>query len=315
MNSAVYVDNLIGELKGQVTNGGIPLSDACWDLCLACVGWPYVYSAWGALCTPSERRKRFKMCPTHETIKTKCKAFDNGDCSGCAWYMNGEQTRCTDCRGFTDWILKMLCGFDLYGDTVSAQWNHKDNWCIKGTIGVDPIPRNVLVNVFVKKNGSWTHTGFWFNGATCESSSNVQYFAKASSKWTHWAVAKCFENVSNGNGGDENVSTPVETKCPTLKKGSKGDWVTLLQTKLLTRGYSLPKYGADGDFGAETEKAVKQFQKDNGLNADGIVGEKTWGILNGTVEPVSYYTVTVQHTTKAVADEIVKKYGGTITEE
>ena len=33
-----------------------------------------------------------------------------------------------------------------------------------------------------------------------------------------------------------------------------------LQTDLMKLGYALPKYGADGDYGAETEKAVKQFQ-------------------------------------------------------
>jgi len=34
-----------------------------------------------------------------------------------------------------------------------------------------------------------------------------------------------------------------------------------------------------GSFGAATEKAVKEFQKQNGLVVDGIVGEKTWGSL------------------------------------
>ena len=115
------------------------------------------------------------MCPTHTTIKTKCKAFENGICSGCQWYPGGQKTRCFDCRGFVDWVYKQY-GFDLYGDTCSVQWNHKENWCAKGQIGVDPIPQNVLVNVFIKKDNKWTHTGFYFKGATCECSSGVQYF-------------------------------------------------------------------------------------------------------------------------------------------
>ena len=49
-----------------------------------------------------------------------------------------------------------------------------------------------------------------------------------------------------------------------LKKGSKGEEVKQLQTKL--------GLVADGDFGSGTEKAVKEWQTKNGLIADGVVG-------------------------------------------
>ena len=318
MNTADYVDSRIEELKQQVANGGIPLSDACWETALLCIEWAYVYSAWGAYCTPTERRKRFAMCPTHTTIKTKCKAFENGICSGCQWYPGGKKTRCFDCRGFVDWVLKQY-GFDLYGDTCSVQWNHKENWCAKGQIGVDPIPQNVLVNVFIKKDNKWTHTGFYCKGATCECSSGVQYFnPMKKNRWTHWAVAMCFEKELNLPAKEPEKEKPVsnETKYPTLRKGNKGDWVAILQQKLILAGYSLPKYGVDRDFGNETLNAVKAFQKANGLTADGVVGEKTWSKLNNVIsEPVKLYTVTIKGNTKEVAEEIQAKYGGVITEE
>jgi peptidoglycan hydrolase-like protein with peptidoglycan-binding domain len=60
---------------------------------------------------------------------------------------------------------------------------------------------------------------------------------------------------------------------PTLRRGSKGDAVKFLQERLSLMGYSLV---IDGEFGAKTEAAVKQFQKDRGLTVDGIVGPKTW---------------------------------------
>jgi len=53
-----------------------------------------------------------------------------------------------------------------------------------------------------------------------------------------------------------------------LKRGSKGSHVKELQTAL--------KLSADGIFGADTELAVRRFQSENGLTADGIVGTKTW---------------------------------------
>lgn len=60
-----------------------------------------------------------------------------------------------------------------------------------------------------------------------------------------------------------------------LKKGCKGDDVKELQKKLMSLGYKLPRYGADGDFGKETDKYVRQFQVDKKLKADGIVGKNT----------------------------------------
>ena len=62
--------------------------------------------------------------------------------------------------------------------------------------------------------------------------------------------------------------------CPTLKKGTTGNITKLLQEKLVSLGYNTN--GIDGVFGVGTEKAVMSFQKNNGLVADGIVGQNTW---------------------------------------
>jgi len=312
----------VSKLIEQLTAGGVPLSEAAWQTALACVGWSYVYSAWGAECTPSERRKRFGMCPSHTTIKTKCKAFDGGTCSGCQWYPDGKRTRCYDCRGFTDWILKQF-GFDLYGDTCGAQWNHKDNWCVKGQFGTDPVPQNVLVNVFIYKDGKFTHTGFYYNGATCECSSGVQYFnPMKKNRWTHWAVAKCFasgweapkpqkEPEKQPEKGQQTVSRP------TIRKGNKNKYVKEAQEKLIQLGYNLGICGADGDFGTATEAAVKQFQRDHGLTADGVVGPKTWAALDAAEKPEKEpeYTVTIKHMKKDKAEELIRLYGGEMSAE
>ncbi|MGL5616440.1 MAG: peptidoglycan-binding protein [Sarcina sp.] len=65
-----------------------------------------------------------------------------------------------------------------------------------------------------------------------------------------------------------------------LKLGDRGPAVKELQEKLITRGYSVGAYGADGDFGQGTYDAVVRFQRDNGLDADGVVGSKTMYALN-----------------------------------
>lgn len=69
--------------------------------------------------------------------------------------------------------------------------------------------------------------------------------------------------------------------CPTVKKGAKGNITKWIQKRLISLGYSCGSSGADGDFGSGTEKAVKNFQKANGLTADGIVGKDTWKKLLG----------------------------------
>lgn len=66
-----------------------------------------------------------------------------------------------------------------------------------------------------------------------------------------------------------------------LRKGSKGNNVKAMQLLLMAYGYKLPLYGADSDFGSETEKAVRAFQKDKGLSVDGICGPDTWEELLG----------------------------------
>ena len=60
-----------------------------------------------------------------------------------------------------------------------------------------------------------------------------------------------------------------------LKLGSKGNEVKLLQEKLNLK--------ADGIFGPLTEEAVKDFQRSNGLEVDGIVGNNTLSKLNLSV--------------------------------
>jgi hypothetical protein len=60
-----------------------------------------------------------------------------------------------------------------------------------------------------------------------------------------------------------------------LRRGMRGEDVKHLQEDLMTLGYKLPKYGADTDFGAETEAAVRKFQKDNALVIDGVAGNAT----------------------------------------
>lgn len=75
-----------------------------------------------------------------------------------------------------------------------------------------------------------------------------------------------------------------------VEKGMSGTDVQNVQYMLINSGYM--SGGADGVFGSSTESAVRQFQADHGLEADGIVGDQTLAALSGnsgSSSPVGYY--------------------------
>lgn len=82
----------------------------------------------------------------------------------------------------------------------------------------------------------------------------------------------------------QSVSQPAQSASstndlPTLRKGSKGEPVRALQALLILRGQKLATYGADGDFGSETNIALRAYQKLKGLTVDGICGSDDWKTL------------------------------------
>ena len=71
-------------------------------------------------------------------------------------------------------------------------------------------------------------------------------------------------------------TTAIVTRA-TIKRGSRGEDVVYLQKQLAVLGYSIGNI--DGIFGVKTLEAVKAFQAENSLAADGIVGTNTWNKL------------------------------------
>ena len=69
-------------------------------------------------------------------------------------------------------------------------------------------------------------------------------------------------------GADDGTTEDIMDDIGVLRRGSKGDGVKLMQEAL---GVS-----ADGDFGPGTERALKKWQSQNGLVADGIAGPATF---------------------------------------
>lgn len=87
------------------------------------------------------------------------------------------------------------------------------------------------------------------------------------------------ETADNGNEEEDSPNIPTLSRYLKLTNPyMKGNDVISLQKKLLARGYSVVG-SADGIFGKKTDAGVRQFQADQGLVVDGVVGPKTWSAL------------------------------------
>lgn len=68
----------------------------------------------------------------------------------------------------------------------------------------------------------------------------------------------------------------------------KGDIIrvnaTAAQVQIALKKAGYYEGAIDGKIGANTKNAIVQFQKDNGLKADGVIGRQTWEKLSAFVE-------------------------------
>lgn len=235
------------------------------------MGYPYVFGALGEMCTPQTRGRRVNS--SHPTIKSKCQVLSGkaSTCEGCPY----KGARMFDCRGFT-WYLLQQVGVSISNVGATTQWKTA-SWAQRGEIKAMP---DVVCCVFKHDSatGKMAHTGLHIGGGVIIHCSHDVEEGKITDRgWTHYAIPKGLyteEELARAEG----VKT-VET----LKTGSRGEAVRLLQTRLNELGFSCGK--ADGIFGAKTKAAVIAFQYAEGLQADGIAGVATQAALLNALTP------------------------------
>lgn len=84
-----------------------------------------------------------------------------------------------------------------------------------------------------------------------------------------------FDYIAKGiQNNDADAIYGIE--LPMLARGAIGPDVLILQKMLIGNGFSCGRTKADGQFGGNTEQAVKDFQKSRSILVDGIVGKQTW---------------------------------------
>ena len=76
----------------------------------------------------------------------------------------------------------------------------------------------------------------------------------------------------------DGIIGPLTTKAVNnnmVRNFTVGEFAKWVQERLIAKGYSLNEFGVDGRYGNESEKKVKEFQANCGIDVDGIVGVNT----------------------------------------
>ena len=227
-----------------------------------------------------------------------------------------------DCSGLFRWAFLKL-GSDIHhgSDTIFRKYCSQKGELSKGkrTDGGYLKPGTA---VFVWNGDNYSHIGLYIGDGTVIEAAGTQSGVCTSKvtagKWTHWGELTGVDYSNCNTPVPDPVPAPDPQKeYPTIKKGSKGEVVKTLQRWLIDLGYDLGKWGADGDFGSQTEKAVKAFQKANGIEDDGVVGQKTWAKLLADPKPAPAvtYEVTVTGLTREEAELLANTYPGSTIKE
>lgn len=220
----------------------------------------------------------------------------NGPKQGYAW-----------CNVFIDWCFYKALGLDRARELLigfSAGCTQDYNWFkSKGQIVSEPQIGDLVffgdishIGIIENVDNERIYTIEGNTSNAAELIVNGGQVAKKSylktSKYIYgYARPKYNEEGQAINENKEENKTEQQITYLLIKKGSKGNLVRIAQEKLIVKGYKLPIYGCDGDFGTETETAVKELQRDAEIAVDGIIGNDTWGVLNSDfVKPITSYS-------------------------
>lgn len=176
-----------------------------------------------------------------------------------------------DCSGMFVWAYKQLGGSIYHGsNTIWNKYCSKQGKLQNGQ-RCDGIALRPGTAVFLLNDTGRHHIGLYVGGGVCIEAKGTKWgvVTSASNHWDEW-----------GELADVDYSMMPEEVIPmgrpTLRRGDRGDEVRELQEMLDQCNYVIK---ADGIFGANTEAAVKGFQRGEGLTVDGVVGPKTWEAL------------------------------------
>lgn len=203
------------------------------------------------------------------------------------WRENAE--RVWDCNGLAEGYYK-----DMTGSSINTRArNNYSEWCSPKGTGVIPAEYRVPGAAVFKKSSYIHHVGFLVEPVKRGAPEGDWYIIEArgvmygvvrsklsAGGWNCWGLMTKYFDYS---GAEENAPKEAPLGGRLLKNGCVGNDVRALQEMLIRLGYELPS-GADGEFGEETEEALRSLQAALDVFADGEYGAETHAALMAELE-------------------------------
>ena len=231
------------------------------------VGRPYWYGTYGQTATEELYNGKKKQYPKYYTATDFSKQYGQRvhDCSGLIeGYMMSETP---------DTPPKYKSKYDYTANGLRAACKEKGD--------IDTLPEIPGVCVFYDG-----HVGVYIgNGEVIEARGHSYGVVKtklSARGWKWWGKHPQIEYVTAAQPDSKPVTDYTDVPLPTIRPGASGTAVKRVQAILNSLGYKNlagNPLTVDGDYGSVTEKRIREFQSSNGLTADGIIGQKTWGKL------------------------------------
>lgn len=140
------------------------------------------------------------------------------------------------------------------------------------------------------------YAGVAFDVGQTLSSADRRAIHSAATKTGAWGYVEPLSQTPTWVHFDRRYGTPAcsgtTSGYPTLRRGSRGCYVMILQDALSTLGY-VTGSRIDGAFGSRTEDALRGYQRRMGLAADGVCGCNSWKSISSAVLGVGRTATTI----------------------
>jgi hypothetical protein len=234
-----------------------------------------------------KRKDGYIMCATGQNPKKWAvnswwfTQYTNSDQRKKALYWREHAQRVWDCNGLAEGLYKDYSGVDI---NTQARYNYAQ-WCSPKGSGLIPAKYRVSgAAVFWGTSAANIHhVAYLYKPVKDGVPSGDWYIIEARGVYYGVVMTRLNERKPNYWGwmtkyfdyDQSGVSVPTDapaTSTRILRNGDEGEDVRAMQTNLIRLGYDCGRWGADGDFGDATEMALKKFQSEHGLEADGEYG-------------------------------------------
>lgn len=226
------------------------------------IGQPYVWGGNGENLTPSNYESFIDRKNTSASNKAASKSF-------CKKLFNAGQksVKVHDCSGYISWAL-ITAGLRTGRTDCDGLWS-------KCTRTYSPADFTLLFRWSSSNKEDETHVGVYYKG--------YQYHAKGSSygvvkekyRASYWHKMGTYPGLSDA--GSAAFAFTKVLKKPMYDRQD----VREMKKLLIAKGYTNGITATNGNFLSSTDKVVRQFQADNGLQVDGKAGKNTITALGG----------------------------------